>query len=252
MANKKNVSRSRVKERAKQNKNIQKKKIKPNKKKFRIKYKAIFLLIVIVLLLALLVKVIYNMPIQNIIIKDNYYLSDQEIIDIAEIRDYPSTLGNPGYVIEKRLLENDFIQSVKVEKKKFLSKVVITVDENRPLLFYQSTGKTVLEDGTMVDTNITVPILINQVPDTVYEKLLKKMVGVPLSVLDKMSEIKYVPTDVDAELFLISMNDGNYVYVTLSKFERVYNYIEYAEGFDNNKGILHLDSGDYLEIIEED
>ena len=83
-----------------------------------------------------------------------------------------------------------------------------------------------------------------------YDKLLKKMAGVPLSVLDKMSEIKYVPNDVDSELFLISMNDGNYVYVTLSKFERIYNYIEYAEGFDNNKGILHLDSGDYLEIIE--
>ena len=78
------------------------------------------------------------------------------------------------------------------------------------------------------------------------------MIGVHLSVLDKMSEIKYVPTDVDSELFLISMNDGNYVYVTLSKFERIYNYIEYAEGFGNNKGILHLDSGDYLEIIKED
>lgn len=254
MANKKNVSRSRVKERAKQNQRInqQKKKVKPKKKKFKIKYKAIFLFIVIVLLLALLVKFIYNMPIQNIIVKDNYYLSDQEIIDIAEIRNYPSTLANPSYMIEKRLLENDFIESVKVEKKKFLSKVVITVDENRPLFYYQSTGKTVLEDGTMVDTDITVPTLINQVPDTVYEKLLKKMSGVPISVLDKMSEIKYVPTDVDAELFLIAMNDGNYVYVTLSKFERIYNYIEYAEGFDNNKGILHLDSGDYLEIIEED
>ena len=34
-------------------------------------------------------------------------------------------------------------------KKKFLSKVVITVDENRPLFYYQSTGKTVLEDGTI-------------------------------------------------------------------------------------------------------
>ena len=254
MANKKNVSRSRVQERSRQNQRIkqQKKKMKTNKKKFRIKYKAIFLFIVIVLLLALLVKFIYDRPIQNIVVKDNYYLTDQEIIDIAEIRNYPSTLGNSSYTIEKRLLKNNFIESVKVEKKNFLSKVVITVDENRPLFYYQSTGKTVLEDGTMVDTDITVPILINQVPDTVYEKFLKRMMGVPLSVLDKMSEIKYVPTDVDSELFLISMNDGNYVYVTLSKFERIYNYIEYAEGFGNNKGILHLDSGDYLEIIKED
>lgn len=252
MSNKK-VSRTREKERSKKVRQQQfKKQQKNNKKRFKIKYKTVILFIIIVVLGAIFIKLISDMPIKNIIIKNNYYLTDQEIIDMAGIRNYPSTLSNSSYEIEKKLEENDFVESVKVVKKNFFTKVVITVDENRPLLYYQPAKKTVLEDGTMVDTDIVVPILINQVPDTVYEELLHDMKDVPLSILDKMSEIKYVPTDVDAELFLITMNDGNYVYVTLSKFERIYNYIEYAEGFDQKKGILHLDSGDYLEILEED
>lgn len=256
MSNKK-VSRSREKERSKkvrqqQLKKQRQKNKKSTKKRFKIKYKTVILFITIVVLGAIFIKFISDMPIKNIVIKDNYYLTDQEIIDMAGIRNYPSTLSNSSYEIKKKLEENDFIESAKVVKKNFLTKVVITVDENRPLLYYQPANKTVLENGTMVDTDIVVPILINQVPDTVYEELISDMKGVPLSVLDKMSEIKYVPTDVDAELFLITMNDGNYVYVTLSKFDRIYNYIEYAEGFDQKKGILHLDSGDYLEILEED
>ncbi len=76
------------------------------------------------------------------------------------------------------------------------------------------------------------------------------MVSVPNDVLIKISEIRYYPTDVDAELFLMAMNDGNYVYVTLPKFERIYDYLEYAEGLGNKKGILHLDSGEYVEVLE--
>lgn len=251
MANNKKVSRSREKERSKHARKKQLKKQKVAKKRFRIKYKKILMFIAFLGIGAFIIKYIYDMPIRNIIVNDNYYLTDQEIIDIAKIREYPSTISNPSFEIEKRLEENDFIESAKVVKKKFMTKVVIVVDENRPLFYYQTAQKTVLEDGTMVDYNSSIPILINQVPDTVYEELIEDMKGVPLSVLDKISEIKYVPTEVDPELFLLTMNDGNYVYVTLAKFERLYNYIEYAEGFDKNKGILHLDSGDYLEIIEE-
>lgn len=257
MSNNKKVTKSREKERArkiKQQKQIKKNQIKKQKvakKRFRIKYKKVLAVIVTIILIIFIGKSIYDIPIKNIIIKGNYYLTDQEIIEIMNVRDYPSSLANSSYALEQRLTENDFIETATVTKKRILTKLIVTIDENMPLFYYQPANKTILEDGTMVNDKYNVPIVINQVPDTVYEKLIKKMKDVPLSVLDKMSEIKYVPTDVDSELFLITMNDGNYVYVTLSKFERIYNYIEYAEGFDHKKGILHLDSGDYLEIIEK-
>lgn len=222
------------------------------KKKVRIKYEKVLLGVIALILFFLLVKLIYDTPIKNIIIKGNYYLTDQDVIDLAGIRNYPSTFANSSYVLKNKLEEVDLIESVRINKTNLFTKVIIEINENRPLLYYQPAHKTVLEDGTMIEETFNVPFLINQVPDTVYQELIEDMAGVPLSVLDKMSEIQYVPTDVDPELFLISMNDGIYVYVTLSKFERLYDYIEYAEGFENKKGILHLDSGDYLEIIEEE
>ena len=44
-----------------------------------------------------------------------------------------------------------------------------------------------------------------------------------------MSEIKYDPNDVDDERFIITMNDGNYVYLTLHKFNKINHYLETKE-----------------------
>ena len=44
------------------------------------------------------------------------------------------------------------------------------------------------------------------------------------------------------------MNDGNYVYLTLNKFNKINNYLEIVRTFNNVKGILYLDSGEYFEI----
>ena len=42
------------------------------------------------------------------------------------------------------------------------------------------------------------------------------------------------------------MSDGNYVYLTLNKFMKINNYLEIVKTFNNNKGILYLDSGEYF------
>ena len=42
------------------------------------------------------------------------------------------------------------------------------------------------------------------------------------------------------------MNDGNYVYLTLKKFDNINKYVDMIKSFDNKKGILHLDSGEYF------
>ena len=237
-------SKSRVANAKKQKKTLK-------RKKLRIKYKNLLLILLGLIFLIVGIYFLTCIKIKNIIVKGNVFLSDQEIIDMAGIKNYPSTLKNSSLKIEKKLKKEIYIEKVNVSKKGFLTTIVITVDENRPIFYYQPIGKVVLEDGTSTDDKYNVPIVINQIPDSVYDKFLKKMANTPIDVLNKMSEIKYTPTDVDAELFLISMNDGNYVYVNIFKFERIYNYLQYAQGFNNKKGILHLDSGDYLEVIME-
>ena len=44
------------------------------------------------------------------------------------------------------------------------------------------------------------------------------------------------------------MVDSNYVYITLSKIDKLNKYNLIVNELDNKKGIIYLDSGDYLEI----
>ncbi len=69
-------------------------------------------------------------------------------------------------------------------------------------------------------------------------------------ILIKISEIEYKNTEYDKERFLFLMNDGNYVYITISRIELINSYNEIYPTLDNHKGILHLDSGNHFEIKE--
>ena len=81
-----------------------KKKKKGNKKKIRIKFFNIFLFLTFVLIIVGSVYKIANLKITNIYIKNNYYLTDLEVIETAKIKNYPSTFQNSCKKIEKRLL----------------------------------------------------------------------------------------------------------------------------------------------------
>ena len=65
-------------------------------------------------------------------------------------------------------------------------------------------------------------------------------------IMPIISEIKYDKNDVDDERFLFSMNDGNYVYITLSKMRKINNYGKIVESIKDQKGILYLDYGNYF------
>lgn len=73
---------------------------------------------------------------------------------------------------------------------------------------------------------------------------------VDIDILKRISEIEYNPNNVDSERFLLTMNDNNYVYLTLYKFESINSYIDIVKNLENKKGILYLDSGEYFKIME--
>lgn len=228
-----------------------KKKEKP-KKKLKIRYGRIVIALVIIVLLCLFLSYCYYAPIQNIIIKNNHFLTDQQIIDAAGIRNYPSNFQNSSAKIKKRLEKNTYIKVAKIEKNLF-GKVIITVEENYPLFYYQPNNKTVLRNGKEVTNLFDVPLVINYIPNTKYEQFLSHMQEVSNDTLLRISEIKYVPNAVDDGRFLLSMSDGNYVYLTLSRFSLINRYIEIIskDEFIGKKGILKLDAGNSFEILEE-
>lgn len=223
---------------------------KKNKKK-KLSIKKFFVVLVIFLAIAIVFYKILTIKITNIYIKGNTLFTDQEIIDMAGIKNYPNSIQNNFYVIEKKLNKNKYILSTHVHKSLFLNKVYIDITENYPLFYYSVNDATILFNGKPTNDTFNVPTVLNQIPDTIYDKFLSKIKSIDTSVLYKISEIKYYPNDVDQRRFLLFMNDGNYVYVTINTFNLLNKYFEMVESFENQKGILHLDSGGYFEVFTE-
>lgn len=217
------------------------------KKKRRLKVRNVLLVLTLITIILLGLAFLTDVKINNIVIKGNVLYSDWEIIEKAGLDDYPSSLKTLSSKIEGRLEEDAYIKEVKVERPS-LTKVVIKVDENLPLFYYLPAQKTILADKTEVLENFPVPTVINYVPDKVYEKFLKAIASVNYNIVKRISEIKYDPNEVDEGRFFLTMNDGNQVYLTLNSFEKIDDYLDIIKEFDNKKGILYLDSGEYFEV----
>lgn len=224
------------------------KKVKKIKKKIR--FKRVFLALLILVLSFYLISVYLDFSINNIIIKGNSYLTDQEIIDIAGISNYPSILGN-SKDIEKKLSKNKYIIKASI-KKKLSREIIITVIENDPLIYDSSLEKTILKDGKKVSEQFDVPVLVNYIPDTLMKKFIEKMSLIDSPILKKISEIKYDPNTVDEERFLFTMSDQNKVYITLDRLEKINSYNDIMKKvllkYESKKGTLYLDEGEYFVV----
>lgn len=216
------------------------------KRKRRIKIIPVLLLLLVI---ALIIILLFSIKISNIYVSDNTFYSDQKIIELAQIENYPSIISNQPWIIKKRLEKDSLILNAKVSLKKF-SKIYIKIEENYPLFYNSSNSKTVLLDGSEIENYYETSTLINYIPDTIYPSFVKSLKKVNREVINRISEIKYDPNDVDSERFLFMMEDGNYVYITLNKIESVNNYINIIKNFNSKKGILYLDSGEYFKILD--
>ena len=233
----------------KKKKKNSKKRTKVKKKRLKIRYDRIFICLILLLLVGYICYFILNKPITNIYIYNNEVLKDQYIIDEAGLRDYPSTLTFSTTSIKNKLEEDPLIKKATIKRLLFRG-ISITIEENKPLFFYQTENKTVLENNEMVQEKFDVPVLINFVPDKIYKQLVSNMAEINDDVFKRISTIKYDPNDVDSGRFLLSMNDGNYVYLSINKFTDINNYIAIMQKFENKKGILYLDSGEYFKVME--
>lgn len=224
------------------------KKIKQNKK-VKIKYKKLFIFLIISIIFLFITILFLKQNITNIYVSGNKFLTEKEIIEIAKVSNHPNTFLNLSPIIESRLEKNVYIKDAKVYKKWFTS-LYIEIEENRPLFYNEPSLETVLLDGSTVKEKLLSPILINIIPDTLYQKFIEKISQIDINVLNRISEIKYDKNDVDETRFLFTMDDGNYVYLTLNTFEKINDYIDIVKTFNNSKGILYLDSGGYFKIFE--
>lgn len=224
------------------------KRIRRRKFNFKKFFKFLLFLIVTITLYVVLSRI----PIKNILIKGNNMVTDEEIISVADIENYPSFIKTLKFNIEKKVKSLDLIKEVEVEKKwGFI--LEINVVEYKILFKIKSTGEYILdtkERKEELKLTKNVPVLINYVPDEILDKMIKKFSDLDDTVIEKISEIEYSPTTYDTGRFLLYMNDGNEVYITLTKIKELNNYTKIKKQLGNKKGILYLDSGNYFEVKE--
>ena len=190
---------------------------------------------------------IANMPVKNIYITGNKIINDKTIIEIADLTNYPPYINTYFSNIKNKLLKNEYIKNISI-KRTLSRKIYIDIEEYKPICIYKD--KLILSSTKSVDNkyNINdVPFVINNI-DKILDNFITKFTKVDKDILLKISHIEYVPNKLDEERFLLYMTDGNYVYITLSKIDKINKYNSTVQKLENRKGIIYLDSGDYVEI----
>ena len=234
-----------------------KKKVKVKK---RIKLKNLFIALLILVIIVGSVYLYINSRIKNIYVIGNNYFKEQDIIELAGIKDYPKYKNISKKKIKDRLLKEELINDVKVSLSIDLV-LTITINENKALCYDDNTNKIILSNGNKIDNKyvfIGLPILSKitdnetyKLFDENYDRFIKAFNKIDRDVLNKISEINYKPSNLDKDRFLLYMNDQIYVYITLTKIDVLNSYNEITESLEEKKGILYLDSGNHFEIIEK-
>ncbi len=220
------------------------------KKRGKLNIIGLLVILLIVYLAFSFVYYLFSLPIKNIYISGNTYLSDATIIETAGIKNYPSMMKISRRKIVKRLKKNEFINSVNI-KKKLNGTIKIEIDESKPLFYNRNTKKLVLLNGNSIDNinlDAKVPSLINIVPSDLYKSLINSFNKVDYNIVMQISEIEYSPDiinnkTIDPDRFLLRMIDGNSVYVNPVNITRLNNYFDVYDRLpDGVKGTLYFDS----------
>ncbi len=222
-------------------------------KKVRLNIKAFILLLLIFYLIGMLLYTFFTMPIKNIYIKNTNLLTDNEIIEIAGLKEYPSIFKTSAHSLETKIANLDLVTKVDVTKK-LSGKLIIDITEAHPLFFNRNNEQVVLSNGKNVankDIYLGLPTLINYVPTDLLNSFIKALNKIDTSIISMIAEIEYSPDisdgiTIDDNRFKLRMNDGNDVYVNILNILRLNNYPEIYASIsstaDGVKGTLYLDS----------
>lgn len=226
--------------------------MKKNKKKKKLNIIKLLVFILIFYIIIYSIYSLFNMKIRNIVIKGNTYLKDYEIIEQANIKDYPPMLTlNQNKTINK-LKELDLISDATIKKSLDFT-LTIEVVEKKIILEYDNNYY--LNDGSKIKGNyLGTPTLVNYVPEGTLKKFLNEMRKLDYDIINSISEIEYSPTKnsegniTDEDIFIFKMNDGMIVYISTDKLDIMNKYQKIYASLGDKKGILHLDKGNYLEV----
>ena len=223
-------------------------------KKRKLKVGNFFLTLLIIAGLSFCVFFCIQIPVSNLIVEGTTYLNDDDVLELGGVIDYPKFFLTSAKSVSKKIETSPLVHKAKL-KKEFGFVFRIIIEEKRPLFFDESSKSYVFDDGGKLsenqnNMNFRVPRLLNYVPDKKYSKFIENMGKVNLDTLSKIGDIEYQPNDFDKDRFLLYMDDGNMVYLTLTKFKMINHYNDVLQQLEGHHGILYLDNGNHFKIME--
>lgn len=224
------------------------------KKKFN--FKKFLVLVLMVYLVISGTFYLLKRPVKNIIITGNKEVKDYEIIEAANLKNYPSFIGISKSKIIKSLKQNPLIKDVSV-KKNFKFQIIINVTEEKAVAYSLTNQSYLLSSGVYVnDINfLGVPQLNNYTPEDVLKSFAEELGKLDEDIIDDISEIEYSPSKneagetIDSTRFKLKMKDGNTVYTNVKKCNVLSYYNQIYASLKDKKGVLNLDSGNYERYV---
>ena len=184
--------------------------------------------------------------------KNNYYLSDSEVYDLANVSTKTRLYLVPSILLEKRVEKRPFVQSCKVSKKN--RKLTFDVQEKLIVGYYVKDDKNfaLLQDGTSIEIEEQYLNMIVHFPllsdfnakqrKQLCEQFQKHSKILTRDLIEKFAEIVPYKTSYDKNMFKITMQDGNIVYTNLKSIKMLSKYQSVLTKLKGQSVCLVLDS----------
>ncbi len=207
-------------------------------------------------IIALLFIIIFFMPIFGIDkyeVKGNDFLNDDLIIKETGIKERTSLLN---ILIKDSKLDNksEYVEEVNLNYKLSSKTLVIKVDEIKPAYHDDETNYYLNNNNELIKTDkaFSSPYIDTSIKNKeLKEQIISEIVKLPYDIFLQIESIEYGKYKKDNNVLLISMYDGNDIYIypeqIYSKM-KYYNQIKFI--LDQNKkgpGNIYLFMGDYYE-----
>ena len=184
--------------------------------------------------------------------KNNYYLSDSEVYDLANVSTKTRLYLVPSVLFEKRVEKMPFVQSCKVSKKN--RKLTFDVQEKLIVGYYVKGDKNfaLLQDGISIEIEEQYLNMIVHFPllsdfnakqrKQLCEQFQKHSKILTRDLIEKFAEIVPYKTSYDKNMFKITMQDGNIVYTNLKSIKMLSKYQSVLTKLKGQSVCLVLDS----------
>lgn len=184
--------------------------------------------------------------------KNNYYLSDSEVYDLANVSTKTRIFLMPSIILEKRVEKMPFVQSCDVSKKN--RKLTFNVQEKLIIGYYVKDNKNyaLCQDGSSIEIEeqylnmiVHFPLLSNfnaKQRKQLCEQFQKHRKVLTRELIEKFAEIVPYKTSYDKNMFKITMQDGNIVYTNLKSIKMLSKYQSVLTKLKGQSVCLVLDS----------